>query len=283
MPETNINPPERERKRSKPRAKSSQWVSSLLFVQFLVCALLLIAAFGVKFFGGSIYTAVKGEYAAAFEDVTDVSEVLNVIAQKFTEQPAQQVSDNISDVQYDSSEQSSEQNPTSSVTESDGLSADADEQNPDTYILDFSSVSALSEVKMAQNAMGLPLVGGRVTSNFGYRVNPVSGEYKLHGGLDIGADMGDNVYAALDGTVVVSKSSSDYGNYIVVDHGNGLCTLYAHCSKLLKSVGDTARKGEVIALAGSTGVSTGPHLHFEVRINDVRIDPKQLLPQIRES
>ena len=112
-----------------------------------------------------------------------------------------------------------------------------------------------------------------ITSYFGRRVHPVYGTVKVHNGLDIGGPNGCNIVAANSGTVIVSEYSSSYGNYIVINHGGGVTTLYAHMSARLVSVGANVTKGQVIGKEGSTGVSTGPHLHFEVAVNGVRCDP----------
>ncbi|MCD8049278.1 MAG: peptidoglycan DD-metalloendopeptidase family protein [Clostridia bacterium] len=113
----------------------------------------------------------------------------------------------------------------------------------------------------------------RITSYYGYRIHPVYGTRKFHSGIDIGASYGSAIVAAESGTVTVATTSSGYGKYIIINHGSGITTLYAHCSSLLVSVGDTVTKGQTIAKVGSTGVSTGNHLHFEVRINGSTTDP----------
>ena len=110
-----------------------------------------------------------------------------------------------------------------------------------------------------------------MTSCFGERGG------KVHQGVDIGADMGSPVEAALPGTVASAGQSPTYGNYIVLDHGNGIRTLYAHCKKLLAKEGDTVACGQEIAEVGSTGDSTGPHLHFELSINEVHYNPQPML------
>lgn len=112
-----------------------------------------------------------------------------------------------------------------------------------------------------------------ITSNFGYRTHPLLGTRKLHAGIDIGATTGDSVYAAASGVVSISEYSSSAGNYILINHGGGLSTVYMHNSKLLVSVGDQVEKGQKIALAGSTGWSTGAHLHFGVRKNGNYVNP----------
>ena len=117
-----------------------------------------------------------------------------------------------------------------------------------------------------------------VTSEFGYRKDPFTGQTKGHSGMDLAVPTGTSVRAALPGTVTVSQYSSSYGYYVMIDHGGGLSTLYAHNSKLLVSVGDTVQAGDIVSLSGSTGRSTGPHLHFEVRIDGERTNPRSYLP-----
>lgn len=118
-----------------------------------------------------------------------------------------------------------------------------------------------------------------VTSEFGNRRDPFTGERKGHSGMDLAVPTGTSVRAALPGTVTVSTyNRGGYGYYVMIDHGSGLSTLYGHNSQLLARVGQTVEAGDVIALSGSTGRSTGPHLHFEVRINGERTNPRSYLP-----
>ena len=118
-----------------------------------------------------------------------------------------------------------------------------------------------------------------VTSEFGNRRDPFTGERRGHTGMDLAVPTGTSVRAALPGTVTVSTyNQGGYGYYVMIDHGNGLSTLYGHNSQLLARVGQTVDAGDVIALSGSTGRSTGPHLHFEVRINGERTNPRSYLP-----
>lgn len=118
-----------------------------------------------------------------------------------------------------------------------------------------------------------------ITSNYGYRIHPISGTKKLHAGIDIGAPGGSNIIAADSGTVILSSFgyNGGYGNYVIISHGNGITTRYAHCSNLFVSVGQTVTKGQLIAAVGSTGASTGNHCHFEVRINGGSKNPLNYL------
>jgi len=118
---------------------------------------------------------------------------------------------------------------------------------------------------------------GNVTSGFGIRLHPVFKVYRMHQGVDIGAKHGASIVAADTGRVITSSYNSSYGNYIVISHGNGMTTLYAHLSSRKVSEGASVSKGQVIGLAGSTGVSTGPHLHFEVSVNGSRVNPMKYL------
>jgi murein DD-endopeptidase MepM/ murein hydrolase activator NlpD len=120
-------------------------------------------------------------------------------------------------------------------------------------------------------------VSGTITSQFGTRRHPVFGDMRFHGGIDIGAPHGTTVVAADSGSVIISTYNSSYGNYVVISHGNGITTLYAHLSTRSVSVGDTVSRGQQIGRIGSTGVSTGPHLHFEVSVNGTRVNPRNYL------
>lgn len=121
-----------------------------------------------------------------------------------------------------------------------------------------------------------PLPGygsGCATSPYGYRTHPITGKRKLHAGVDLGAPKGATIVAAKGGTVVKSYMSNSYGNYTVINHGGGVMTAYAHQSKRLVSAGQTVSAGQKIGLVGSTGNSTGNHLHFEVYVNGATVNP----------
>lgn len=122
-----------------------------------------------------------------------------------------------------------------------------------------------------------PVKGGRVGSPFGFRIDPITGRSALHTGLDFPSDVGTPIYAAAGGVVVVQEYHHAYGNMVEVDHGNELITRYAHSSRVFVNKGDIVKRGQKIAEVGSTGRSTGPHLHFEVWVSGVPQDPQRFL------
>lgn len=123
-------------------------------------------------------------------------------------------------------------------------------------------------------SMVWPCGSTRITSNFGYRDSPTAGASSYHQGIDIGASTGTGIYAAASGTVTEASYSSSRGYYVVISHGSGVSTVYMHCSELYVSAGDKVTQGETIAAVGSTGISTGPHLHFGVIEDGVYVNPR---------
>lgn len=118
---------------------------------------------------------------------------------------------------------------------------------------------------------------GPVTSIFGWRIHPILGYRRFHAGIDFGADYGSPIFAADSGVVIFAGWYGGYGNAVIVDHGGGITTLYGHASQLYVREGETVQRGQAIAAIGSTGLSTGPHLHFEVRRNGEPTDPAAFL------
>ncbi len=121
-------------------------------------------------------------------------------------------------------------------------------------------------------------VVGPIMSDYGWRIHPVTKKPDFHKGVDIDAVEGTQIASAASGVVTKVGWNGGYGLEIEIFHGNGISTVYAHCSKVLLNVGDEIKKGQVIALVGMTGIATDPHLHYEVRINGVPVDPKSYLP-----
>jgi murein DD-endopeptidase MepM/ murein hydrolase activator NlpD len=114
-------------------------------------------------------------------------------------------------------------------------------------------------------------------SSFGWRIDPITGQNAMHEGVDFLVDTGTPIHAAADGLVVVAEFHPQYGNVVDIDHGNDFVTRYAHASKLLVKAGDLVQRGAIVAESGSTGRSTGPHVHFEVRYKGVAQNPNRFL------
>lgn len=120
---------------------------------------------------------------------------------------------------------------------------------------------------------------GKINNEYGFRRNPFGGRsYEFHSGMDIDGDRGDIIVAPANGIIVKAGWQGGYGRLIEIDHGNGLTTRYGHLAKLEVEVGDTVTRGQLIGLVGSTGRSTGPHLHYELRLNEKSINPRRFLP-----
>ena len=140
------------------------------------------------------------------------------------------------------------------------------------------AASTSSDSEYSGGAMLWPVPDySRISSKYGYRFHPILHVNKMHTGLDISAASGAEILASSDGTVILSSVKGGYGNCVMIDHGGGIVTLYGHCSKLLVSAGQHVARGQNVALVGSTGLSTGPHCHFEVRVNGSTTDPLNYL------
>jgi peptidase M23B len=152
----------------------------------------------------------------------------------------------------------------------------------DEYYAQFNAIN--SEIlQLAQGGIATQYIGGElawpvpgytvISSNYGMRTHPITGVYKLHTGVDIRAPLGATFIAANDGIVTKASYNGAYGNMVIIDHGGGVSTLYAHGSEILVQVGQTVKRGEPVLKVGSTGYSTGPHAHFEVRLSGVVTNP----------
>ena len=141
----------------------------------------------------------------------------------------------------------------------------------------------IDTIRLNSNPVYLPTMWahlGKINNEFGFRRNPFGGRaYEFHAGMDIDGERGDLVVAPASGTVIEAGYKGGYGNLIEIDHGNGLTTRYGHLSKIEIATGDTVSRGQMIASVGSTGRSTGPHLHYELRLYDKPINPRHFLPQ----
>ena len=154
------------------------------------------------------------------------------------------------------------------------LEAQLDAMNEEADALKDEILKLQSGGDYTGGRMGWPSrSSNRITDVFGMRLHPIYGIWKMHTGIDIGAWKDTDILSAADGKVIRTAYSNGYGNYVMIDHGGGVVTLYAHSSKILVKVGDKVKRGDRIALVGTTGCSTGYHIHFEVRVNGVYQDP----------
>jgi murein DD-endopeptidase MepM/ murein hydrolase activator NlpD len=163
-----------------------------------------------------------------------------------------------------------------------------EKQREDAEVVRQARLAAAAARRAAAMAAGIPLppehpmgtpgafiwpVRGPVVSPFGMRVDPYTGRYQLHSGIDIAASYGVQIQASADGVVILASWYGGYGNTIIIDHGDGMSTLYAHCSVIYVSDRQRVAQGQVVGLVGATGWATGPHLHFEIRVNGVPVNP----------
>ena len=248
---------------TKPK-KKIDYQLAIFVLQISVCILILASALVLRVFGGELYSKLSRFFNSEFSQKTSVTEVIGEMGS-----------------------QKESAKTTSEATESLEVLGDADvtviESDFDEGLSEDTSVSSQLNITptvavSSKNSLKWPLEG-TVTSDYGDRENPFTGGEECHGGIDIAAKTGTKVLCVLDGIVEESRYSESYGYFVKVKHSDSFQTLYAHCSKLSVDVGDKVSAGQVIALSGSTGQSTGPHLHFETIINGEKINPGVFLAE----
>jgi murein DD-endopeptidase MepM/ murein hydrolase activator NlpD len=136
------------------------------------------------------------------------------------------------------------------------------------------------EIQSETFVAGRPILRGWMSSRYGYRNDPFTGKKAWHDGVDFAGKEGSDIVAVASGVVTWAGSRYGYGELVEINHGNGFVTRYAHCSEILVSVGDVVKKADVVALMGSTGRSTGPHVHFEVHLNGKSVDPNNYINRV---
>ena len=169
-----------------------------------------------------------------------------------------------------------------SIAVSAGGPATTIDMDTDQVVEEYDMENLMLSIQSVNNAAFLPTVWahlGKINNEYGFRRNPFNGRgYEFHGGIDIDGNKGDTIMAPANGIVTKAGWHGGYGNLIEIDHGNGLTTRYGHLSQGNVRIGDAVQRGQLIGLIGSTGRSTGPHLHYELRMNDKPINPRRLLP-----
>jgi len=267
---------ERENRRRENAGKTERPVSRngflvrTLVCQFIFSLLLLISLFVLKKAGPDSFEYFRNKYISFNQRDVSVSEIKSVL-KNITSDDVFNRKEEISETEEQiSSEQTTEAEP-----EKKDLKEENDGKGGEDLLpaIDGTSFSPYELSRIITP----PLEEYSVTSGFGYRTNPISGQYGFHTGLDMAADEGTKVRAAFDGTVTQTGWTDVRGNYIVLSHGESVSTLYYHCSEILCKEGQFVKAGSVIARVGSTGWSTGPHLHFEIRINEMSCNPEEVL------
>ena len=214
----------------------------------------------------ALESAKKGELNDVADDLTDAQSVAKAYEAEI--QAQNEVIAQIQAAQKRAAEQQAAQQQAQVAEENQGAT-DAAGENQNT-----AQNTTPSGNGQSTGSMMWPCPSSkRVTSDYGPRTSPTNGASSNHKGIDIGAAYGADIVAADGGPVLVATYSSSGGNYVIIDHGGGLCTVYMHASSLTVSAGQTVSKGQVIAKVGSTGISTGNHLHFGVTLNGVYVSP----------
>ena len=214
----------------------------------------------------ALESAKKGELNDVADDLTDAQTVAKAYEAEI--QAQNEVIAQIQAAQKRAAEQQAAQQQAQAAEENQGAT-DAAGENQNTA----QNTTPSGNGQYTGSMMWPCPSSKRVTSDYGPRTSPTNGASSNHKGIDIGAAYGADIVAADGGTVLVATYSSSGGNYVIIDHGGGLCTVYMHASSLTVSAGQTVSKGQVIAKVGSTGISTGNHLHFGVTLNGVYVSP----------
>lgn len=241
----------------------------LVFIEAVALAAIVLSALFMKTVAPKAYSRLKMGYISATteQDITfsDIKNLFEKIGDYLFTDDKKQGEQTASDIPQNESSSISE-------TETEGAGGEDEKALPDSvtqsaYVL-TTRISAPTK--------------GTVTSQFGWRIHPITRNEGFHTGIDIANALGTPITAAFSGSIYECGKSAAYGNYILMRHSDNLYTFYGHCNSLKATKGMNIRSGEVIAYMGSTGYSTGPHLHFEIRIGGKRVDPAYVLKGIED-
>lgn len=280
---------------SAPRRRSmssgkKETKGSVIVTQMIVCGVGLLLVMGVKWLAPAEFQTLKTVYVEIMED-NRTYEMAQETFHNLLKQPmgenslAQETAGLFETSPFEGETQGqTTQAITPSVSQENALPIALPLQSsllPVSLTVTPNAEQAAPETAsytpfVLNQKMIIPLQG-RITSPYGYRIDPFTGEMRFHHGVDIGGDGGEEVLAAFAGRVLESGYDAALGNYVKLQHDATLVTVYGHCEKLLVQAGEDVAAGQKIATVGSTGRSTGPHLHFEIRINGIRYDPSYVL------
>lgn len=261
----------KEKSKNEQADREKDYYSSVLLGQ-IICCIVAVALFFI-FRSSGYWEELKTLYSELLEEdfITAKTETVmaDLSARLFSKDTAYVVSGSKVESFTDAEE---------SVFKADTAVAESTaELSEISYKPDRVKADSMEFTLSSSDGFAFPVVGGRYTSYFGERTDPISLDDDYHKGIDIGADEGDRIRAFADGKVTSVGEDSRSGKYLFISHANGYVTFYCHCNEVLVKEGTIIRKGETVALVGSTGYSTGPHLHFEIRLNGESIDPLPFL------
>ena len=266
-PRDNTVPRARTVRNTGETEKKSATLQSVIAVQLVLCLLLSGITFAVYKTSETRFESLKQAYSALFSRDMEKDELQATF---------RRVSDFVfKPPSLAETEDDAENEETQAVTDTDTQSEMYDGAGGED-LLYADEITSFSPFTVT-GKFTVPVQYKRVTSNFGYRENPVTEKFGFHSGIDLAAPEGTPIYAAYAGTVAETGCSEARGNYIVLNHGNGVRTVYCHCSAVFAQTGANLKSGEVIAAVGATGQATGPHLHFEIWLGDTRCNPAWIL------
>lgn len=288
--------------------KEKDYVMRTVGFQAAVSLIILATVFSISKLNPSLLEKLSGELLPlitvsltkkeaedAFKDIREILFTDGALSNKKTDEDdgsGSKTSEADADIKITESESTDDRSESTSQTQAqekpdlfsnDGLTATVQSVEKTKKISlnltrDGKSIPAsASNLPYSLNAKIYSPLSGKVTSEFGERVHPVYDTDSFHSGIDIAGNTGDNIRCIADGKVIRASYDKWNGHYLEVEHGNGITTMYCHCSKLLVKAGASVKGGEAIAQVGSTGVSTGPHLHFEFRIDGISYNPSYAL------
>lgn len=234
---------------NKKIEKKKDYKLYIFVLQIISSLVIILVALYLRFFGGNLYNKVSNKFKNEINKTTSVDEVIEEKEKIINKK-------SVSNKKEKNNNKSTDKNSIAKL-----------------------QVIPVNTVSENLNSLIWPVVNGTVTSNFGCREDPILNNNSFHSGIDISVNIGTNVFCAFNGVVKEINYNESYGKYIVIKHSKNFETLYAHCSKILLNKGDNVAKGDIIALSGNSGRTTGPHLHFEVIINGVKVDPLNYLTE----
>lgn len=254
---------------SKKENEKKDWYFKVMIAQTVVCAVLVAVLFISASSQGKLASLLRSEYLMLMSDDITVDDIEDALKYLKENNPI-----NVHKTEGESSVDTFNSNePAQEESETVQIGGGED--------LQFTSLDALEGICFDEYVppflFEIPLENYEITSRFGYRVSPINGNPGLHTGIDLATDYGEAIYATADGVVLDASYDNSYGYYVKLQHDDNYVTIYAHCSSLCVDEGDTVMQGDVIAKVGSTGASTGNHLHFEIRKDNIRIDPEYAL------